>query len=61
MFLNLYNYVLVKENPREVFPVGSYLAYLRFSLDDPRQAVHIRCDNPQANRIFDDELQKISI
>ena len=61
IFLNLYNYVLVNENPREVFPVGSFLAilqpYLRFSLDDPRHAVHIRCDNPQAIRIFDNEQQ----
>jgi tetratricopeptide (TPR) repeat protein len=59
IMLNLYNYVRPEEDPQLIFPCGTYLAimepYLRFALDDPKQAAMIRSDNPQNIVVFDDE------
>ena len=56
MVLQLYNYVRADEDPREIFPPGTRLAmlepYLRFPRDDPANPVCMRCDNPQAVRVF---------
>lgn len=61
IFLNLYNFVLDEENPQDFFPRGSYLAvlepYLRFTLDNSNNPVHVRCDNPQAVVVFDSEME----
>ena len=52
----LYNYVRPEEDPAAVFPPGTRLAmmepYLRFPLDDPKNPACVRCDNPQAVRVF---------
>ena len=56
MVLQLYNFVRAREDPAEVFPPGTRLAmlepYLRFPRDDPANPVCMRCDNPQAVRVF---------
>jgi len=52
----LYNYVLPEGDPAEVFPPGTRLAmlepYLRFPQDNPDRPAFVRCDNPQAVRVF---------
>jgi tetratricopeptide (TPR) repeat protein len=60
IMLNLYNFVQEDEDPRKIFPPMTHLAilepYFRFALDDPSKgAPNLRCDNPQAIVIFDNE------
>jgi hypothetical protein len=55
--LQLYNYVRSHEVPAEIFPPGTRIAmlepYLRFPRDDPANSmIFLRCDNPQAVRVF---------
>ena len=50
--LSLY-YVHEEQDPRQLLPVGSYLAvlepYMRHTRDDPvKGGLVLRCDNPQA-------------
>ena len=59
LLLSLYNWVLLSESPRAMFPPGSKLAllepYARFARDDPRNPFILRCDNPQACILFDSD------
>ncbi|XP_065673602.1 uncharacterized protein LOC136090690 [Hydra vulgaris] len=57
--LNIYNYVLPEEDPRKIFPRGTFLAlcqpYLRFPRNNPNNPPVLRTDNPQTVILFDNE------
>lgn len=56
ILLCLYNYLASHEDPSDVFPVGTYMALvaplMKYSQDDPNNALMLRCDNPECVRIF---------
>jgi tetratricopeptide (TPR) repeat protein len=56
LMLSLYNFVTVNEDPKDIFPKGTYLAllapYMKNSADDPSRNLLLRCDNPECVRMF---------